>query len=77
MLEEEAALLERAEGSQIAGSKCKEITARDEEKQWPSKKAKGKQQEKYHGGTAVKMEGANPCKRCVCTRQSCLVYPSR
>jgi len=33
VLEEEAALLERAEGSQVAGSKCKEVTARDEERQ--------------------------------------------
>ena len=33
MLEEEAALLERAEGSQVAGSKRKEIIARDEEVQ--------------------------------------------
>ena len=40
VLEEEAALLEGAEGSQVAGSKCKEIAARDEEEQWPSKKAK-------------------------------------
>jgi len=31
VLEEEAALLEEAEGSQVAGSKCKEIAARDEE----------------------------------------------
>ena len=49
MLEEEATLLERAEGSQVMGSKCKEIAVRDEEKQQPSKKAKGKQQEKYCG----------------------------
>jgi len=33
VLEEEAALLERAEGSQVVGSKCKEIAAGDEEKQ--------------------------------------------
>ena len=31
VLEEEAALLEGAEGSQVAGSKCKEVAARDEE----------------------------------------------
>ena len=31
VLEEEAALLERAEGSQVTGSKHKEVTARDEE----------------------------------------------
>ena len=35
------------------GSKCKEFTTGDKEKQWPSKKAKGKQQEKYHGSTVV------------------------
>ena len=33
VLEEEAALLEGAEESQIAGSKHKEVTARDEEGQ--------------------------------------------
>jgi len=34
--------LERAEGSQVAGSKCKEITTGDEERQQPSKKAREK-----------------------------------
>jgi len=77
MLEEEAALLKGAEGFQIVESKHKEVTVRDEEEQWPSKKARGKQPGKYCGGTAVKMGGANPCKRCVSTRQDCLVYPSR
>ena len=77
VLEEEAALLERAEGSQVMGSKCKEVTAKDEEWQWPSKKARGKQLGKYRGDAAVKMGGATPCKRCVCTRQDCLVHPSR
>ena len=33
VLEEEAALLERAEGFQVTGSKRKEVTARDEEGQ--------------------------------------------
>ena len=33
VLEEEAALLEGAEGSQVVGSKCKEIATRDEEEQ--------------------------------------------
>ena len=51
MLEEEATLLEGAEGSQVVGSKYKEVTARDKEGQWPFKKARGK----YHGGAAVKM----------------------
>ena len=77
MLEEEATLLERAEGFQVMGSKHKEITARDEEGQWPSKKTKEKQQGKYHRGTVVKMEGANICERCVSTGQDCLVHHSR
>ena len=59
MLEEEAALLEGAEGSLIARSKRKEVAARDEEVQRPSKKARGKQPGKYRGG-AMKMGGANP-----------------
>ena len=33
VLEEEATLLEEAEGSQVVGSKLKEITVRDEEGQ--------------------------------------------
>ena len=77
MLEEEAVLLEGVEGSQVAGSKCKEVTAGDEKRQWPSKKARGKQLGKYRGGAAVKMGDSNPCKRCVCTGQDCLVHPSR
>jgi len=70
VLEEEAALLEGAEGSQVVRSKRKEIAARDKEEQQPFKKAKGKQQRKYHGG-------ANPCERCVSARQDCLVHLSR
>jgi len=77
VLEEEATLLEGAEGSQIMGSKHKEVAARDEEVQRPSKKARGKQPEKYCRGAAMKMGGANPCKRCVSARQNCLVHPSR
>ena len=77
MLEEEATLLEGAEGSQIIGSKHKKIAARDEEEQQPSKKAKEKQPEKYYRDTAVKMGGSNPYKRCVCAGQDCLVHPSR
>ena len=68
MLEEEAALLEGAEGSQVAGFKCKEVAARDKEGQWPFKKTRGKQPGKYCGGAIVKMGGANFCERCVCTR---------
>ena len=77
MLEEEAALLKGTEGSQAAESKCKEITTRDEEEQQPFKKAKGKQPEKYHRGTTVKIGGVNPCERCVSTGQDYLVYLSR
>ena len=77
VLEEEATLLEGAEGSQVVGSKHKEITAGGKEEQRPSKKARGKQPGKYRGGTAVKMGGSNPCERCVCAGQDCLVYPSR
>jgi len=77
VLEEEATLLEGAEGSQITGSKRKEFTTGDEEGQRPSKKTKEKQQGKYRGGAAVKMGGANPCERCVSTGQDCLVHPSR
>jgi len=73
VLEEEAALLERAEGFQVMGSKCKEVANGDKERQQPSKKARWK----YHGGAAVKMGGSNPCERCVCTGQDCLVHPSR
>jgi len=73
VLEEEATLLEGAEGSQVVGSKRKEVAAGDEEEQRPSKKARGK----YRVGAAVKMGGSNPCERCVCARQDCLVHPSR
>ena len=65
VLEEEAALLEGAEGSQAMGSKHKEVAAGDEEEQWPSKKAREKQPGKYRGGAAVKM-GALPPARDVC-----------
>jgi len=77
VLEEEAALLEGAEGSQATGSKHKKVTTGDEEEQRPSKKARGKQLGKYHGGAAVKMGGATPCERCVSAGQDCLVHPSR
>ena len=77
VLEEEATLLEGAEGSQVTGSKHKEVAAGDEEEQWPSKKAREKQPGTYCGGATVKIGGSNPCERCVCTRQDCLVHPSR
>ena len=77
ILEKEATLLERAEGSQAMGSKHKEVAARDEEVQQLSKKARGKQPRKYRGSAAVKMGGSNLCERYVCTGQNCLVHPSR
>ena len=61
VLEKEATLLKGAEGSQIMGSKHKEVATGGEEKQRPSKKARGK----YHGGAAVKM-GVLPPVRGVC-----------
>ena len=77
VLEKEAALLEGAEGSQVVGSKHKEITARDKKGQQPSKKAKERQQGKYCRGAVVKIGGANPYERYISTRQNCLVYHSR
>ena len=77
VLEEEASLLEGAEGSQVMGSKCKKVAAEGEEEQRPSKKAREKQPGKYRGGAAVKMGDANPCERCVSAGQDCLVHPSR
>jgi len=62
VLEEEATLLEGAEGSQIVGSKRKEVAARDEEVQWPSKKAREKQPGKYRGDAAVKMGVLTPAR---------------
>ena len=77
MLEEEAALLERAEESQVMGSKHKDVATGDKEGQLPTKKARGKQPKKYCGGAIVKMEGANSCERCVSTGQDCLVHSLR
>ena len=64
VLEEEAALLEKAEGLQVAESKYKKIAAGDKEEQRPSKKAK----EKYCRGATAKMRSTNTCERCVSTR---------
>ena len=77
VLEEETALLEGAEESQVTESKCKEIATRDKEGQQLSKKARGKQPEKYCRSAAVKIGSSNPCERCVCAGQNCLVHPSR
>ena len=57
VLEEEAALLERAEGSQVAEFKRKEVATGDEEEQWPSKKARGKQPGKYCGDVVFRTGG--------------------
>jgi len=77
VLEEEAAILEGAEESQVMGSKRKEVTVGDKEGQQPSKKARGKQPGKYRRGAAVKMGGSNPYERCVYVRQNCLVHSFR
>ena len=65
VLEEEATLLEGAEGSQVTRSKRKEVAIGDKEEQWPFKKARGKQPGKYREGAAVKIGGAISCERCV------------
>ena len=77
MLEEDTALLESAKESQIMGPKCKEAPLENNADCWPSKKTKGKQLVRYHRDLKVKMRGANPYEKCVCTRQFCLVYNSR
>ena len=69
--------MEGAKESQVVESKCKEVAAGDEEGQRPSKKARRKQLGKDHSSAAVKMGGANPCERCVSTRQDCLVHSLR
>jgi len=77
VLEKEAILLERAKETQIVGFKHKEIATGDKEGQQSSKKAKGRQQEKYYVGTAIKIGGANLCERYVSTKQDCLVHHLR
>ena len=77
VLVEDAILLEGMEGSQIMGTKYKEINLEDKKEWWPSKKAKKKQSEKYHGNVGVKMGDINHYERCMCTGQDCLVYNSR
>ena len=72
VLEEETALLEGAKGS-----KCKKVTAGDEEEQRPSKKAKKRQQEKYCGGITAKIGDANLYEKYISTVQNCLVHHSR
>ena len=55
-------LEEEAEGSQAVGSKRKEVATGGEEKQWPSKKARGKQLGKYHRSATVKMGVLPPAR---------------
>jgi len=55
---EDAILLEGTKGSQVAGSKHKEVISGSEKKHWPPKKAK----EKYYGDDTVKIEDANPVR---------------
>ena len=62
MLVENTTLLEGTKESQIMGSKCKEVISRDEEGQWPSKKARRKQLEKYYRGATVKMGVLTPVR---------------
>jgi len=71
-LTKNAALLESTETFQMTGSKCKEITnifLEDKIGLWPFKKTK-EQLRKYYGDAIVKIEGDNPCKRCVYARQT-------
>ena len=62
MLEEEAALLEGAEGSQVVWSKHKDVAARNEKGQQLSKKARRKQPGKYRRGSTVKMGMLTPVR---------------
>jgi len=77
VLAEDAILLEGTERFQIAGSKCKKASLKDNRDYWPSKKAKGKQLARYHRDNGVKIRDANPYEKCVCARQNCLVHNSR
>ena len=77
MLVEDAALLESVEGSQIAGSKYKEVSPENDRDHQPFKKTKEKQPAKYCRDNRAKIEDANLYKRCVHTGQDCLVHNSR
>ena len=70
-------IVEGAKGSQIIGSKCREAFSEDDVDHWSSKKAKRKQPARYQGDMGIKVEGTNLCKRCMHTRQDCLVHNSR
>jgi len=62
VLKEEATLLEGTKGSQVAGSKCKEVATKNKEGQWLSKKARGKQLGKYHRDATIKMRVLTPVR---------------
>ena len=68
VLVENITLLGGMEGSQVIGTKCKEVILGDKKKWWPSKKNKGKQPARYCGDARIKMKDVNPCERCVNTR---------
>jgi len=57
VLAKNTALLGVTEDSQTAEFKYREVNSEEKEGQWPSKKAKEKQPEKYHGNARVKMRG--------------------
>ena len=56
-------LAEDAEGSQIMGSKYKEILLEDDRDCRPFKKVKGKQLVRYHRKIGVKIGNANLCEK--------------
>ena len=75
-----ATLLEGTGGSQITGTKHKEINtifSKDKVEQWPSKKNKEKQSRKYYGDARIKIGGVNLCEKYVHTGQDCLMHNSR
>jgi len=74
---EDVTLLESTRGSQVTGTKYRENILEDKERQQSFKKAKEKQLGRYHRNAGVKIGDANPCERCVHTRQDCLVHNSR
>ena len=73
VLAEDTTFLGGPKGFQAIGSKCKEVTLGNKEKQQPSKKAKGKQLGRYCRDIGVKIRGVNLYKRYMHTRQNCLV----
>ena len=77
VLAEDIALLWSIEDFQAVGSKYKEVTSEDEERQQSSKKTEEKQPGKYHRNTAVKMGDVNTCEKYVCAEQDCLVHNLR